>query len=163
MKETSQVSPVTSQILLPRSSKKRYADSFIGPKVSTAIGRNVYFSYHYYYKFRFQYFLKLPFNFIILKFLRNFSMFKNHHTRASYPPVQIIPRNFCCFVSVFREALSHWTDEVSGETHGLRHVGLLVDKQVAMASESHAVTRHHASLHVCAVIITLLTTDFRVC
>jgi len=92
-------------------------------------------------------------------------MFKNHHTRASYPAVQIIPRNFCCFVSVFREALSHWTDEVSGETHGLRHVGLLVDKQhlVAMASESRAVTRHHASLHVRAVIITLMTTDFRVC
>ena len=33
---------LTVVLCVPRSSKKRYADSFIGPRVSTAIGRNVY-------------------------------------------------------------------------------------------------------------------------
>ena len=38
MKDTSRVSPVMLQILLPRSSKKRYADSFRGGATVLKVG-----------------------------------------------------------------------------------------------------------------------------
>ena len=42
MNDPSRLSPDTSLILRPRSSKKWYAESFTEPKVSMAIGRKVY-------------------------------------------------------------------------------------------------------------------------
>jgi len=41
MEDVSRLSPEMSPILLPSSSKNWYADSFVGPSISTAIGRNV--------------------------------------------------------------------------------------------------------------------------
>jgi len=42
MNDLSRLSPDISLILLPRSSKKWYAESFVEPKVFMAIGRKVY-------------------------------------------------------------------------------------------------------------------------